>query len=248
MRNRVERLAALHGGRTTPAPVGAEEGIALRVEARERLGAGEVGEVIAALSVLGLVVDDAVFDLDLSGGEIALEVGLVVPGIPETELDRGEERQLRFAVALVRDPRAPDLEVLLDRNEVQRLGLDAVVARGDRRVAHAVPALVVLELRLRRLPGRRPELARTGVAQVQVAPAQIEGSAVVVVAREPAQSGVSVERVAAGGVRDDPEIGFASQIVDPRKWRVRARDHILASFIVKVSVAHPLSIPSIGSA
>ena len=88
MRDRVERFAALDSRRIVPATVRAEEGVALRIEARERLGAGEVGEVIAALAVLGLVVDNAVLYLDLTGREVALEVGLIVLRVPEAELDR----------------------------------------------------------------------------------------------------------------------------------------------------------------
>ena len=81
--------------RPVPAAPRPEEGLALGVEAGERLRAGEPGEVVAPLAVLGLVVDDLVLDLDLAGVEIALEVGGVVVGFPQAELDRGEDRELR---------------------------------------------------------------------------------------------------------------------------------------------------------
>ena len=57
---------------------------------RNRQGsrAGEPGEMIAALPVLRLVIDDFVFDLHLPDAEIALEIGGIVLGIPEAELDR----------------------------------------------------------------------------------------------------------------------------------------------------------------
>jgi hypothetical protein len=55
MGDRVERFAALDGDRAFPAAVSAEESVAQGVEARKRL---RVGEVIAALAVLGLVVDE----------------------------------------------------------------------------------------------------------------------------------------------------------------------------------------------
>ena len=46
--------------------------------------------MVAALAVLGLVIDDAVFHLHLAGVEVALEVGGVVLRIPQAELDGGE--------------------------------------------------------------------------------------------------------------------------------------------------------------
>ena len=86
----VGELAGFDGGGLVPAAVTAQEGLALGVEAAAFGGAGEVGKVVAALAILGLVIDDAVFDLDLADGEVALEVGGVVLRIPEAELDGGE--------------------------------------------------------------------------------------------------------------------------------------------------------------
>ena len=53
----------------------------------------------------------------------------------------------------------PDFQVLVERDEVASVRLDAVVVRADDGVAHAVAAGVVLELVARGLPRGRPELA-----------------------------------------------------------------------------------------
>jgi hypothetical protein len=66
MRDRVERLPALHGRGPVPAPVGAEERVALGVESGERLRAGEVCDVIAPLPILRLVVDHTIGDFYLA--------------------------------------------------------------------------------------------------------------------------------------------------------------------------------------
>ena len=87
-----DRRAALDGERPVPAAVRPEERVARRVEAGRRRRAGEVGEVVAPLAVLGRVVDDAVLDLDLAGRVVALEVRRVVLGVPEAELDGPEQR------------------------------------------------------------------------------------------------------------------------------------------------------------
>jgi hypothetical protein len=101
-----------------PAAVGAQEGLALGVETGQRLGAGKVGKVIAALAVLGLVVDDLVFHFHLAGAEVALEVGGVVQGIPQAELDEEKGRQLGGFSALVGDRQLPDFQVFTQRHKV----------------------------------------------------------------------------------------------------------------------------------
>ena len=128
--DRLGRPAPLDHHRPVPTAVRAEEGLALGVEAGERRGAGEVGEVVAALPVFGRVVDDAFVGhhLDLADREVALEVGGVVQGVPETELDRAEQRQLGARGTVVGDRRPPDLEGLAERDDVRRLDLDAGAA------------------------------------------------------------------------------------------------------------------------
>ena len=78
--------------------------------------------MVAALAVLGHVVDDAVLDVDLAGGQVALEVRRVVLGVPQAELDRAEQRQAGGVGPVVGDPRPPDLERLARRHEVEGLG------------------------------------------------------------------------------------------------------------------------------
>ena len=232
---------ALDGDRPVPAAVRAEERVARGVEAGRPVGAGEVGEMVASLAVLGLVVDDAVLDLDLADRVVALEVRRVVLRVPQAELDRAEQRQAGRRRPLVRHARPPDLEGLAERHEVARLRPDPGAARGDGRVAHPVAALVVVELALGRLPAGAPVRAVVVVAEVQVAPAEVERCVVVAVARQPPQPRVPVERVAAGGVRDDPEVVLAAEVVDPGQRRVGSGDDVFASVVVEVSHSAPTS-------
>jgi hypothetical protein len=201
----VEGLAPFHRQRAVPAPVRPQEGIPLRVKARQRFGTGEEGEVVAALPVLRLVVDDPVLHLHLAGAEIALEVGGVVPGVPEAELHRREDGEGQGPVALVGHRQLPDFQVRPQRDEVAGLRGDALAGGADNGVAQAVPAEVLFRLVPGRLPGRGPEPAGLVVPQVEVAPAGIGGNVVVAVAGQAAQAGVPVEAVAPGGVGDDTE-------------------------------------------
>src|SRR5208337_3995692 len=65
--HRVGKLANRHGSRVVPAAVGAKKCVAAGVETGGRFRTGKIGKVVAAFAVLGLVIDDAVFHLDLAG-------------------------------------------------------------------------------------------------------------------------------------------------------------------------------------
>ncbi len=238
---RVGARAALDHQRRFPAAIRAQEVLALGVVARQRLGAGEVGEVIAALAVLRLVVDYAILDFDLADVQIALVVGRVVVGVPQAELDQREDRQVGGLIALVGECELPDFQIFAQRHEVARAGANALIGRADDGVAESVLAGVAVEIAAGRLPRRRPVGAAAVVAQVDVAPARIERDVVVAVARQAAQARVHVEGVAACRIRDDAEIGFAAQVVQPGDGRVRAGDDVLTPGVVKGTVAHVLS-------
>src|SRR5208282_6710675 len=162
----------------------------------------EIREVIAALAILGLVIDDPVHDLDLAGAEIALEVGGVILGVPETELDAGENGEFGRFFAAIGHLEFPDLQRFTHRHKITRLRLNLVTARTDEGIAHAVAAFVLVQFGARGLPGGRPELAGIVVTEVEVASAKIERGIVVAVARQAAQAGAPVKGIAAGGVRD----------------------------------------------
>ena len=234
---------ARHGRGLVPAAVRPQERVALRVEAGQLLRAGEVGEVIAPLAVLGLVIDHPVLDLDLAGAEVALEVGGVVLRVPQAELDAAKRPRARPASSrwLV-SGELPDLQVLAQRHEIAGLGLDAAVGRADDRVAQAVAAVVVVQLACGSAARTATRTRRVCVvAQVDVAPAAVERRVVVAVAGQPAQAGIPVEGIAAGGVRDDPEIGLAAQVVDPGQGRVGPGDDVLAVRVIEVTVLHVFS-------
>ena len=238
MGDRIGRLAALHGQRPVPAPVGAEELLPLGIEPGERFRAREVGKVITPFPVLRLVVYDAAVDLHLACRVVALEVRRVILRIPETELDRGEHRQVGRFAALVADAQPPDLERLAQRYEVQGLGPHPEPRRRDLRIGQAVPALITVQVTLGRLPGRRPVLTRAVVTQVEITATGISRDAVVAVSGDPPHPGISIARVPARRIRDDAEIGIRAQVIDPRHGGVWPGDHIFAVIVVEVAVAH----------
>jgi len=198
-----------------PAAVRPEEGLPLSVEADDGRGAGEEGEVISALPVLGLVVDDAILDFYLAGVEVALEVGGVILGIPKAELDAGESGEIHRSLAAAGDVEPPDLPVGVKGDEVSDRGLDVAVGGTDDGVAQAVASGVVLKVAAGGLPGGRPELAALVVPQIDVTPALVEGDVVVAVPGQPSEARIAIEGVAAARVRDQSDVVAGAQVVDP---------------------------------
>ena len=237
MRNRVGQFTGFHGCRLVPAAVPAQKRFPLRVKPA-RLRTGKVGEMIAPLPVLRLVIDDAVFHLHLARIEVALEVGGVVLRIPQAKFDAREPGQRCPGRSPVRHRHLPDFQVVVQRYKVPRVRLDPAVRGPDHRVAHPVAAGVILQVVPRRLPRWRPELLRFVVAQVNIPPAQIQRHVVVPVAGQPPQPRVAIERVTPRSIGNDSEICLAAQVVDPRQRRIRLRDHVLAIAIVKISELH----------
>jgi hypothetical protein len=52
---------------------------------------GIKGIVVAPLPVFGFVINGGTLDLHLTGGKIALKVGVVLQGIPEAPFHKGEK-------------------------------------------------------------------------------------------------------------------------------------------------------------
>jgi hypothetical protein len=65
-----------------------DEGLAIRVEARNLRVHVVEREVVAPFAVFGLVVDRRAVDLDLARAQVALQVGGVVVRVPQAELDK----------------------------------------------------------------------------------------------------------------------------------------------------------------
>ncbi len=236
--NRIRQNASLKADRSVPAPVRAEERLALCVESHGRLQGSEEREVVAPLPEAGPVEDHPAVHLDLGGVQVALEVRRVVERVPQAELDRSNHGERRGVRAVIRDANRPCLERLAGRDEVDRLDLDPLAGGTDHRVAEAVTAPVALQLPLRRLPERRPIRAVRLVAKVEVATVLARGDVVVPVAGEPAQASVAVEHIAAAGIRDETDQGRGPQVVEPGDRGVRPEDDILPPRIVKVPAPH----------
>ena len=100
------------------------------------------GVVVAPLTVLGFVVERAVHHLDLTGREVALEVGRVIQSVPQAELDAGEELDAAPCIPLVGQAHLVDLGGGVERHEVEYFRPQALADPGDPGIAQSVPAFV----------------------------------------------------------------------------------------------------------
>ena len=176
-----------------------------------------------------------------------LEVLQVHPVVPLVgQLGVGEDRDGPGGRPRVGNLQGPVLKGLACRDEAGHLRADPGVVRLEDGVAQAVPdGRRVLAQRLAdRLPGGGPVIAcRDGtravvIAQIQIAARLVDRDAVEPHAQHPSSSARTVERIAAGVLRDDPAVQARAEVIDPRPRRVRPRDDVLAGGIVEVAEAH----------
>ena len=186
------------------------------------------------------MIDDLVHDLDLAGAEVPLEIGGIILRVPQAEFDAGKNGELRRLFAAVGHLKFPYLQRLTQRHEITGFHRDFLVARTNDGIAHAVTTLVMVELGARRLPGRRPELTGLVVAEIKVAPADIERRVIVAIARQPAQACVTIKGITAGRVGNNPEIRFATEVIDPWQRSLRLVDDVFPLVVVEMSKTHSL--------
>ena len=228
-----------HGARLAKAVVRAEEALAVGVEAVHRRVDRVHGKMVAALAVFRLVIDRAALDLDLAGGEVALEVGRVVLRVPQAELDEAEQRNLLRRVGAVGQLDLGDQRVHTARHHRDFHRLKAVLFARDAGIAEAVAALIAIQRRFDRHEPRRPDHA--AVVDVEILPARVGRHIVVAVAGQAQHARVLVEAVAAARVAHQGEERFAAQIIDPGRRRLRLGDDVFPRRVVKIAVLHEVS-------
>jgi hypothetical protein len=218
VRHRTGRLACFYNPGRIPAPVGPQKSLAVGVEAGQCFRTGKKGEVIASLAVLALVLNHIVGDFYFADGIIALEVGGVVKGAPQGKFDRPKDGKVGCGAAPVGESQFPDFESFSWRDEITRLGFDAMLPRADDGVAQAMAAFVEVQrarigIQVGNQARGRQRAARllSGRCTVRPCPAGrcCSGNA------SNGAGGHRGKGVAAGSVRDQAKIGVATEIVDP---------------------------------
>ena len=122
------------------------------------------------------------------------------------------------------------------RHEVEYVSPQPVPGRTNLCISHAVTAGVVIDVCLHRFPARGPY--RSVVIDIKVLAAVVHRHVVVPVACDATETGIAVEAVPPGGVRDYGEEVLVTQVIDPGPWSFVLGDDILSGGIIKISVFH----------
>ncbi len=157
-----------------------QKAIPIRVEARQFRVHGKEGKMVAALPVLRLVVDDRTLYLHFAGAQVALEVGLIVMGIPEAELQKGKEGQGLCPFALVGQTELHHFSIEVHGHEKELIDPKASPGPGDFGVTQAVTALIERKFLFHGPKAGRPHIF--AVFNVEAAPALIQGYVIVPIA------------------------------------------------------------------
>ena len=119
--------AVFDGDRSGCRTVGTDESIPGCVKRCSFFIYGEIGVVIPAFSVLGLVIDRGSDDLNLARGEIPLVVRHVIQRVPQAEFHIGINLEGFALAGSVLHSQAVHFAGITDRNKVQKSGSDAVL-------------------------------------------------------------------------------------------------------------------------
>jgi len=154
--------------------------------------------MVSPLAVLRLVIDDPVFNLHFSGGEVALEVCLVVMCVPEAPLHEREQADALRHPAVVAEGDSLHLTGVAQRNEEEHVGPQAVLFRTNPGVTHAMMTGVVFHIGLHRFPARRPD--SSVIIDIEILASVIRRHIVVPVAGDTAKTCITVKAVTPGSV------------------------------------------------
>ena len=183
------------GLRVCRAAIHTAEGIAGGIKAGNGRIAPEYRIVIAALTVFRLMVDDGRLHLHLAGGEVALEVGAVVNGIPQAELHIAEHIQLFYGIRLIFQSQAVQLTGIAGGHEQFLRSGNTVLLTLQNGIAQTVAAGVAVQLCLGGLPAGVPD--GIAILDVNVVAVHIQRGAVIAVAGQAAHPRIAVKAVAA---------------------------------------------------
>jgi len=182
------------------------------------------------------MIDDAGLHFHFTGGEVALEVGAVVNGVPQAELHIAEHIQLLHGAGLVLQGQTIKLTGVAGGNKKLLRSSNAVLLALKDRVAQTVAAGVAVQLGLGGLPAGVPH--GIAILDVNVMAVHIQRRTVVAVTGQAAHPRVAVKAVAACRVGDKAEEVLAAKVVDPGQGSARGGDDIFFACVIKMSEFH----------
>ena len=96
--------------------------------------------MVTALTVLCLMVYDAVLYFDLTCGEVTLEICHIVLGVPEAPLQERKEPDTAGELSVVPEGETLHFAVIAHRNEEEHLGTQIILLCPDDGITYPVTA------------------------------------------------------------------------------------------------------------
>ena len=234
--NAAGAAAGKNGLRPGRAAVDAQEGVTCGVKACDLPVVPQDRVVIPALPVLSFMVDGAALHLHLTDGVIALEVGGIVHGVPQAELHIWKHVYCPGLCAVVFHRDSLKQAMVAPGYQKFLPGRDSVFSALNDAVSHAVTAGVAVQLCLGRLPADVPD--GPAVPNVYMIAVCVQGTGVIAVTGQTAESGILIKGISACGIRQNGKKLLTAQVVDPRQGRAGSGDHIFFLRVIKISELH----------
>ncbi len=153
--------------------------------------------MVTPFTIFGLMINDTALHLHLPGRKIALEILHVGRGVPQTPLHEREEFEFFPGSPRVGKEQTLQFTPISYRHEEQKFRAQAVFLSGNASITHSMTALISIERSLARFPAGIPD--NIPVFYIKIPPAVIHRHAIITVAHNPAEFGITAEAIPAGG-------------------------------------------------
>ena len=213
MGHRTATGAVPHALRMVKTIVSAKEGLPVSVKTVDWNVYAKKRIVVTPFAVFSLVIYDASFNLNFSGGQVALEVFHVCLGVPEAPFNEGEKLEFFCFCADVFQRHFVHFTAPPGGHKEQYGCLQAVFCACDTGVSHAVAALILVQWSTAGLPAWIPH--GVTVLDIIIAAAIVHGDAVIAVTQYAAELCILAEAIAAGGIGNQGKEILRAQIVYP---------------------------------
>lgn len=131
---------------------------------------------------------------------------------------------------------ALDFAVVVLRYEEGDFCGDVILLTGNDGITHAVAAGICVQVCLYRRPARRPY--GFAVLDVEITAAHVYRYVIVAITGDPAQTGILIEVIAAGGVGDQREKLLCAQIVNPGIRSLRILNDVFFVCVIEIAKFH----------
>ncbi len=135
--------------------------------------------MIAPLPVFGFVVNGIIFDFHLTGIKIPLEVGAILLGIPQAELQKTPQHKFFPLGAVIGKFDLLHLPVKIKGDKIENMGPQTVLFSADGGIAQPVPAFVTVQIGFYGLPSRRPD--RSVIIDIEIFSARVHRNIIIAI-------------------------------------------------------------------